>query len=499
MDISIFFEDNTLLNMWTIVGSREALQQAENLLREVKYPDSISLSTLIHGWARSRLPEAGFRAQALFNELLQLPPSRKKKNFNVTTLCNSVISAFVKSGEQTAPERAESLLSLLEGRYYSGDFQAAPDKTTFLCVIDAYAKVGIVDAEERCDALLNRMHYIKDNFQLKDLEADRAVYNAILNALAKSLQSSAVQKSEEILTMMETSPDPTLRPDIVTYSTVVDCHTKCGESSGERSEEILRYVEGTYRSGDMTLKPNAIFYSAILQSWAKTASVEGAKKARNLLQRNAALYEEGKDWAKPHSIVFNAVMDAIARSGLEDSGRLAEDLLDEMESLYQAGDEDMRPSRRSFNAVMMAYRKEGNASKAEDLLYRMEEMAESKGRPEVKPNVVSYNTVIGAIVEDSSCGDIAADRAQALLDRMESRNIRPDGRSYSAVIEAWLQRNDEKGTRIAEALLSQFLEQVQESKKGRKMDNNNLYEREVWDVVNAYRKKSTNTITSHIF
>jgi hypothetical protein len=485
--------------MWATVGSREALQEAENLLREVRYPDSISLSILIHGWARSRLPEAGYRAQALFNELLQLPPSRRKSNFRITTLCNCVISAFVKSGELTAPERAESLLSQLEGRYYSGDLQAVPDKTTFLCVIDAYAKVGIADAEERCDALLNRMHVFKDVFQLKEMEADRAVYNAILNALAKSQQSSAVQKSEEILTMMETSPDPSLRPDIVTYSTVIDCHTKCGESSGERAEEILRYVEGTYRCGDMTLKPNAIFYSAILQSWAKTASVEGAEKARDLLQRNARLFEEGKDWAKPHSIMFNAVMDAIARSGLKDSGRLAEDLLDEMESLYQGGDEDMRPSRRSFNAVMMAYRKEGNASKTENLLYRMEDMAESKGRPEVRPNVVSYNTVIGAIVEDSSGSDIAADRAQALLDRMESRNVRPDGRSYSPVIEAWLQRNDEKGTRIAEALLCQFLEQAQESKKGKKADSDILYEREVWDVVNAYRKRSNNTITSHIF
>jgi Pentatricopeptide repeat domain len=491
--------DNTMIAIWANVGTRDALKRAENLLGEVRYPDSISLATLIHGWSRTRFAEAGYRAQELFNQLLQLPPSRQKKSSNITTLCNSVIVAFAKSGESTAPQRAESLLSQLEGRYYSGDTQAAPDKTTFLCVFDTYAKAGIADAEKRCDALLNRMYHIKEVFQLKDLEADRAVYNAILNALAKSQQSSAVEKSEEILTMMETSPDPSLRPDIVTYSTVIDCHTKCGEKSTDRAEEILRYVEGTYRCGDKTLKPNAVFYSAILQCWAKTASVEGAEKAEELLRRNIGLYEQGNDWAKPHTIVFNAVMDAIARSGLEDSGRRADALLQEMESSFQAGDEDLRPSRRSFNAVMMAHRKDGNASKAEAMLYRMEDMAESKGRPEVRPNVVSYNTVIGAIVEDSTCSDNAADRAQALLDRMEAHNVRPDGRSYSPVIEGWLRRNDEKGARVAEAMLSQFLEQVEESKKRKNSDNNYLYEHEVWDVINAYRKTPNRTITSHIF
>jgi hypothetical protein len=181
-----------------------------------------------------------------------------------------------------------------------------PDKTTFLCMIDAYAKARISDAEERCDALLQRMLHFRDVFQLADLEPDRAVYNAVLNALAKSRQESAVDKAEEILTMMQTSPDEKLRPDIVTYATVIDCHTKCGNGS-RRADELLRFVEGSYRGGDIALKPNAVFYSAILQAYAKTATDEGARKAEELLRRNLDLYEEGYDYAKPHGIMYNAV------------------------------------------------------------------------------------------------------------------------------------------------------------------------------------------------
>lgn len=458
-------------------------------------PDSVTYTTLIHGWSRgvrnlARLPEAGYRAEQLLQQLEQLPPNRQRKGFSHTKCYNSVITAWSRSGEAIAAEKVEALLSRLEGKYFSGVTTARPSKTTFLCVIGAYAKARIPDAEQRCDALLQRMSYYRD-LELEDLEPDQAVYNAVLNALAKSCQPSAVEKAEEILTMMQTSPDPRLKPNIVTYATVMDCHTKCGEGSARRAEELLRFVEGTYRSGDETLQPNAVFYSAILQAWAKSATPEGATKAEELLRRNIALYEEGYEYAKPHAIMYNAVMDAIARSGDPTSGTRAEELLQEMEALYQDGEEELKPSRRSYNAVILACRNAGDGGKkAEELLGRMEELAAS-GRPELTPDVVSYNCAIAAIVDAGGDHYNAADRAQALLDRMEERRIQPDGRTYSPVIEAWLKRNDEKGHALAEMMLQKFLEKVESTKKQQKSKTGkdpNLYEEEVWDVINAYRK-----------
>lgn len=80
----------------------------------------------------------------------------------------------------------------------------------------------------------------------------------------------------------------------------------------------------------------------------------------------------------------------------------------------------MKPSRRSFNACILGYRKEGDGGKkAEEVLMRMEELSNC-GSPEIAPDVVSYNCAIGAIVDSEE--EDAADRAQALLDRMEDRN-----------------------------------------------------------------------------
>jgi hypothetical protein len=298
------------------VGTRDALHTANELLENMAddpdvHPDSVSYATMIHGWSRgvrhlARLPEAGYRAEQLLQELEQLPPNRQRDDHSRTKVYKAVITAWSKSGESVAAQRVESLLSQLEGKFFNGHMDARPDMTTFLCMFDAYAKAGIPDAEERCDALLQRMTHLRENYQLDNLEPDRSVYNAILNALAKSCQPSAAEKAEEFLTMMQTSPGSKLRPDIVTYSTVIDCHTKCGGGC-QRAEELLRFVEGNYRGGDKSLEPNAVFYSAILQAWAKTATVRGAEKAEGLLRRNLGLYEEGYEYAKPHAIMYNAV------------------------------------------------------------------------------------------------------------------------------------------------------------------------------------------------
>jgi len=498
------FTYNTMLKIYAKTGNHEYLQKATTLLEQMQQqsfvrgsprpppPNAQSFTTILHGWSRTKnVREAGYKAEELLNLLESLPPSARRK-LHWTTVYNSVITAWSKSGHKAAPQRVESLLNLLEDKSYDSGGVVAPDRTTFLCIADTYAKFRIKDAEQRCEDLLFRMKQLEEaGVVSSDLRSSRALYNSILNALAKSGHPSSKDKAEEILNMMESSPAASLRPDIVTYSTVLDCHTKSGSNNtADRAEELLRFVEGSYRNGNSLLKPNAVFYSAILQAWAKTATIEGAEKAEWLLRRNEGLYERGAgyEYCKPHAILFNAVMDSIARSGLPDAGERAEELLQEMKTLYEAGDEEMKPTRRSFNAVMLAYRQGGQgAEKAEKLLRSMEELAENSNF--VGPNVVSYNCAIQAIVDDNGIttpekSELAANRAQALLDYMEDKSIRPDATTYSCVIEAWLKCNNEKGSVMAELMLKKFLDLVESTKD----QEAKLDAEVVWDVINAYKK-----------
>ena len=317
---------NTIISIWSNVGTRQGMETATAYLEALKEdktvsPDTVTYTTLIQGWSRTirlagryAVPEAGFRAQQLLEEMEQLPPHRQRNGYSRTMTYNSVLSAWAKTGDKTAPQKVDALYATLEDKYLAGMENAQPNQTTFLSIIDAYAKSRIPDAEARIDHLLERMAYLRNDFGISNLQVDRTIYNACLNALAKSCQPSAVETAENILTLMETSPDPDLLPDIVTYAAVIDCHTKCNKDEGgasTRADELLRFVEGSYRNranvGHELLKPNAVFYSAILQAWAKSSTVKGATKAEELLRRNLALYEEGShDYAKPHVILYNA-------------------------------------------------------------------------------------------------------------------------------------------------------------------------------------------------
>ena len=479
---------NTVIRSWASTATREGLTTAGNIKENMTVPpNSATYAELIFGWSASGLREAGYRAQQLLQELEDMPPS-KQKGVEFVKLYNAVILAWGRAGTEDAPRRAESLLNVLEVKYDNGDWKACPNIVTFVSVADAYAKACIPDAERRCDALLQRMDALHKT-GVKDLKPNRVLYNTILNALAKSCQPSAIQKAEEILAVMHESDD--IRPDIVTYATLIDCYTKCspGDSS-DRAEDILRSVEEAYANGNTLLRPNAVFYSAMLQAYAKTATPQGAQKAEALLRRNERLYHSGGSTythCKPHAILFNAVIDAVARSGLPDSGQHAEALLQEMEDKYQAGDDSFRVTRRSLNAVLLAYRNDvhDGGQKAEYILRRMEELTEA-GVYDVMPDVIAWNTAIGAIAH--SHDPTAAERAQAMLDRMQDlyatkggkdiAYLRPDGITYSYVIEAWLKRNDEKGTIMANKLLDKFFTMVK--------SDDSLAD-PVWDVIKAYR------------
>ena len=468
----------TFISICAGTNTRDGLYSAMDVLLDLPFlPTCMMYADLIYGWSHSNLREAGYKADQLLADLEELPPS-KRKNVQFTSLYNAAIHAWAKSGDKRAPERAEALLDSLQHRYEQGDKTSRPDTTTFVAVSNAYARARIPDAQGRCDKLWGRMQSLM-------LRPTRALYNSILNALAKSGQLLAVPKAEDILREMQDSDNHDLHPDIVTYASIVDCHTKGGEPSvPARAEELLAFVENKFADGDELLTPNSIFYSAVMQAWSKTATKEGADKAEALLRRNQRLYEEGHQHAKPHAIMYNAVIDAIARSGAPNSGEHADELLQEMEELYQSGDLEMKPSRRSLNAVMLAYRNDVNGGqKAEFILRRMEELTEA-GVYDVNPDRIAYNCAISAIA--SSDDPTAADRAQALFDRMEHMYtngdwfLKPDGVTYSSVVEAWLQRNDEKGTAMANALLEKFFKE-----DGQKESD------AVWKVISKYSREKS--------
>ena len=148
------------------------------------------------------------------------------------------------------------------------------------------------------------------------IELDSQVFQ-ILSATANSSRDVAARRAMELLDEMKGQQgiNHLARPDAATYAYLINTITKSKvKNSLDVATYLLREVEEGYEAGDDGLKPSRLFYSAVLQCYAKSASPQGAALAEDLFRRTQHLYEtKGKVYAKPTTLYYNALMDAHAR------------------------------------------------------------------------------------------------------------------------------------------------------------------------------------------
>ncbi len=134
------------------------------------------------------------------------------------------------------------------------------------------------------------------------------------------------------------------------------------------------------------------------------------------------------------------------KCGHPDSGDRSEALLNAMLKQYDAtGDPDVRPDGITFNSVMHAIANSDRADGPQRAMRLLERMKAMGGR--TKPDIISYNSVLNAFAK--SGGTRSASRAEEMLHKLEnsydesrkktstSWDVCPDLYSYNIVISAW--------------------------------------------------------------
>jgi pentatricopeptide repeat protein len=184
---------------------------------------------------------------------------------------------------------------------------------------------------------------------------------------------------------------------------------------------------------------------------------DAAERAEALLDRLLALYRETSDGdMKPTESTFNAVISAWARSRHEQSAEHAEDVFQRLYDFFE-------PDTYSYNSLINAYAKKGHALNAMKLLKRME-VSSNNGNTAVRPDEVTFNTVIYALSKSSRQG--SAEEAEALLERMETlykggrTELKPTPTTYTTVISAWTRSTDvrkaERARKILDAMIKGY-------------------------------------------
>ncbi len=187
------------------------------------------------------------------------------------TICfTSIIDAYAKKGGEEAAERAEDLLHEMENLYNMGDKDVKPNTRTYSAVISewdvevhfrcdfflakpihvtwsetaALGKSGLPRAAEKAEQILDEMVYIS-SYGSKDLAPNTILYNAVIDAYARSPSIGKCNRAELLLERMIEESDngnTAIRPDTITFNTVINAAAR--SSIGDHDDRKEAYLIG---------------------------------------------------------------------------------------------------------------------------------------------------------------------------------------------------------------------------------------------------------------
>ena len=198
------------------------------------------------------------------------------------------------------------------------------------------------------------------------------------------------------------------QPTIVTYTIMLDGASRCAipKERLEFTEKLLlRLIEESEVYNKPELRPNIVSFGTVINALAKSGSQEAAEKAETMLWRVFELHDQGWPNMEPNSRIYTTAIHAWANAGNPDR---AESLLKKMcEDYLVHGHTNVKPNLWSFNAAISAWCKssKSQAFESAEALLRLMIDLNQKGDIESQPDAVSYNSLLHKLSQIGCNGD----------------------------------------------------------------------------------------------
>jgi pentatricopeptide repeat protein len=189
-----------VLEAWFRSGRPDGPDRGQALLDEViqkgKTKRSFKLArtcftTVLTGWALSGRKDGAVKAQAVFDEMMSLYNDGELEEQAGLKEYNLVLIAWAKIGEAA---KAEALLEEM----CSANSIVSPDKRSFSAVISAWSRSGDQAAGEKAESWLRKMQSTKD----PRCQPDKITYTNVIQTWSKSTDPSALERAEALLQEM---------------------------------------------------------------------------------------------------------------------------------------------------------------------------------------------------------------------------------------------------------------------------------------------------------
>lgn len=194
--------------------------------------------------------------------------------------------------------QVETLLKRVVDDHNAGNSSVKVTTRMYTMAIDAWAKTGGKQAAERASEIHRGMVEVYRLTGDKNIRPNTVSYNAVINAWSKSgCDSEAAMRAEGIL-----------------HEMLDEWRRQRGEDGGmdERNnssrvwnEQVGDLDDIQNERGEMTVKPDVVSFTSVIDTWAKSGNKYAAAKAMTLLKQMEKLYvEEGQRGMKPNGALL---------------------------------------------------------------------------------------------------------------------------------------------------------------------------------------------------
>ena len=419
-----------LLSVWAKAGNLERAEKTLNAMlddfhggNESAKPQSRAFGTVLLAMSWSKDREAPHRAEALFQQMVELS-QRKDTMVTPTTLdAGTVLNSWANSDDYKASQRAEHFLRHMWDLYDIGFKDLKPDIACYNSVLKALSRSNANDAAARVQALVEdmSMRFEAGETGLKPGSFARSYQ---MMTLSRSPRPGSVQEAQDIFDLMveeyETGRSE-MRPSSWQYNLLIDVYSRSGD--GNRAEAVLRAMFDEYATGFEEAKPSICSFNTVLRAWSRAKDPDALKRAQSVLDvmKNPLEMEALK--IKPDVITYNAILSACASSEDAGASESAETYLKEMKDRYAAGDLSCKPNRRTYHEIIRAWTARsgaGGALRAEELLNELLVFSKEGGF------LPMYST-LSMVVSNMCKSEVAdrAERAQRILETMDTLGMKP--------------------------------------------------------------------------
>jgi pentatricopeptide repeat protein len=394
----------SVLAGWARVGTLEAAERADELLRVMQLPEVDiepnveSYGSCIHCWARvadgtnargsnakshqgkkstrDQREHAVKRAEALFREM------REDCNISPNVYAyTGLLNVYGRSGRS---RKAHAFLEACLDEYdRTGDPRMKPTVVTFTAILNAWSKgSNAPEAPEKAHELLHRM---KDEY---GIEPNAFSYSSVLDCYSRSDRPDAATKALCLFRDMREVAG--LEPNVYTCSNVLKAMAR-----GGKVEEAEALLLALVHDKDVRAKLGPHAFSSVLYGWSKLKQRDAPERAEALLVEMQELYRRKMIDGPPNSVCWNNVLACWAHSDLPGAAQRADDVLkwirqqqqelEENQSSYAVGtntstrhkqpqigggardNSSVRCNIIMYNTVMNAWANNGNFAKANEL------------------------------------------------------------------------------------------------------------------------------------